>query len=137
MGLGVDGLRPRRPRAGTPRQQQGPRGHAPPPTGPWARDGEDAPAGDGNRLGITLNLHPGYPSRNTDADREAARRADGQANRLYLDPLFRREYPAAIFSYYGEKGADLCFVRDGDLQKISIHNYFLGINYYFRNTVRE
>jgi beta-glucosidase len=94
-------------------------------------------AGDDNQLGVTLNLHPGHPSRDTKADREAARRVDGQANRLYLDPLFRGEYPEDIFSYYGERGADLSFVRDGDLQKISVPIDFLGINYYFRNTVRE
>jgi beta-glucosidase len=94
-------------------------------------------AGDENRLGVTLNLHPGRPSRNTEADREAARRADGQAVRLFLDPLFRGEYPEDVFSYYRERGADLSFVGDGDLRKISVPIDFLGINYYFRNTVRE
>jgi beta-glucosidase len=94
-------------------------------------------AGDDNQLGVTLNLHPGHPSRDTNADRETARRVDGQANRLYLDPLFRGEYPEDIFSYYGERGADLSFARDGDLQKISVPIDFLGINYYFRHTVRE
>jgi beta-glucosidase len=94
-------------------------------------------AGDDNQLGVTLNLHPGHPSRDTEADREAARRADGQANRLYLDPLFRGEYPEDVFSYYGERGADLSFVQEGDLRKISAPVDFLGINYYFRNTVRE
>jgi beta-glucosidase len=94
-------------------------------------------SGDNNQLGVTFNLHPGHPSRNTQADREAACRVDGQANRLYLDPLFRGEYPEDVFSYYGERGADLSFVRDGDLQKISVPIDFLGINYYFRNTVRD
>jgi beta-glucosidase len=94
-------------------------------------------AGDQNQLGITLNLHPAHPSRDRDADREAARRVDGQANRLYLDPLFVGSYPEDIFSYYEERGADLSFVRDGDLEKISAPLDFLGINYYFRNTVRD
>jgi beta-glucosidase len=94
-------------------------------------------AGNENRLGVTLNLHPGHPSRNTEADREAARRVDGQAVRLYLDPLFRGEYPEDVFSYYRERGADLSFVRDEDLQTISVPIDFLGINYYFKNTVRE
>src|SRR3712207_8899444 len=48
-------------------------------------------AGDGNQLGVTLNLHPARPSRDRDADREAAHRVDGQANRLYLDPLLDRK----------------------------------------------
>jgi len=94
-------------------------------------------AGDENQLGVTLNLHPGHPSRNTEADREAALRVDGQANRLYMDPLFRGEYPEDVFSFYAERGADLSFVRDGDLRKISVPIDFLGINYYFRNTVRD
>ncbi|HET7270439.1 MAG TPA: GH1 family beta-glucosidase, partial [Rubrobacter sp.] len=94
-------------------------------------------AGDRNQLGVTLNLHPASPSRDREADRQAARRVDGQANRLYLDPLFRGEYPEDIFSHYRERGADLSFVNDEDLEKISAPLDFLGINYYFRNTVRE
>jgi beta-glucosidase len=94
-------------------------------------------AGDGNRLGVTLNLHPAHPGRDRDADREAARRVDGQANRLYLDPLFRGEYPEDLLSHYREGGADLSFVHDGDLQKISAPLDFMGVNYYFRHAVRD
>ena len=94
-------------------------------------------AGDGNRLGVTLNLHPARPGRDRDADREAARRVDGLANRLYLDPLFRGAYPEDILSHYREGGADLSFVRDGDLQKISAPLDFLGVNYYFRHMIRD
>jgi beta-glucosidase len=94
-------------------------------------------AGDGNQLGVTLNLHPARPSRDRQADREAARRVDGQANRLYLDPLFRGEFPEDVFSHYRERGVDLSFVHDDDLVSISVPIDFLGINYYFRNTVRD
>lgn len=94
-------------------------------------------AGDGNNLGVTLNLHPARPGRDRDADREAATRVDGQANRLYLDPLFRGEYPEDVFSYYRQHGADLSFVQEGDLDKISAPIDFLGVNYYFRHTVRD
>jgi beta-glucosidase len=62
---------------------------------------------------------------------------DGQANRLYLDPLFRGSYPEDVFSYYGERGADLSFVQDGDLYRISAPIDFLGVNYYFRHTIRD
>jgi beta-glucosidase len=93
-------------------------------------------AGDDNRLGVTLNLHPGHPSRDTEADRKAARLVDGQANRLYLDPLFRGEYPEDVVSHYEEFGADFSFVREGDLEKISVPIDFLGINYYFIHSVR-
>jgi beta-glucosidase len=94
-------------------------------------------AGDGNQLGVTLNLHPASPSRDREADAKAARLVDGQANRLYLDPLFRGEYPEDVLSHYQGRGVDLSFVREDDLQKISVPLDFLGINYYFRNTVRD
>jgi len=93
--------------------------------------------GDGIQLGVTLNLHPARPGRDRDADREAARRVDGQANRLYLDPLFRGLYPEDVFSYYRERGADLSFVHDGDLDRISAPIDFLGVNYYYRHTIRD
>jgi beta-glucosidase len=94
-------------------------------------------AGDGNQLGVTLNLHPARPSRDHEADREAARRVDGQAIRLYLDPLFRGEYPEDLFSHYRARRADLSFVHDGDLDRISVPIDFLGVNYYFRHHVRD
>ena len=90
-----------------------------------------------NQLGITLNLHPAVPARDRDADAEAARRVDGQANRLYLDPVFRGEYPEDLLSYYGERGVELPPVREGDLETISEPVDFLGVNYYFRHHIRE
>jgi beta-glucosidase len=90
-----------------------------------------------NRLGITLNLHPTLPARDREADAEAARRVDGQANRLYLDPIFRGEYPEDLFSYYRERGIDLPPVRDGDLEIISGSVDFIGVNYYFRHHIRD
>jgi beta-glucosidase len=90
-----------------------------------------------NQLGVTLNLHPAVAARDRDADREAARRVDGQANRLYLDPLFRGTYPEDIVSFYRERGVDGPPVRDGDLEKISAPVDFLGVNYYFRHHVRD
>src|SRR5215204_2688885 len=69
-------------------------------------------AGDANQLGVTLNLHPARPSRDRESDREAARRVDGQANRLYLDPLFHAHYPEHVLSHYTERGVDLSFVQD-------------------------
>ena len=62
---------------------------------------------------------------------------DGQTNRLYLDPLFRGDYPDDVFSFYTGRGVDLSFVRDGDLDRISVPIDFLGINYYFATPVRD
>ena len=89
-----------------------------------------------NRIGITLNLSPVRPSRDRTTDREAARRVDGNANRLYLDPIFRGAYPEDMVEHYSQD-SDLSFVEDGDLGRISAPVDFLGVNYYMRHTVRE
>ncbi|HEX2729571.1 MAG TPA: GH1 family beta-glucosidase [Rubrobacteraceae bacterium] len=96
-----------------------------------------ASSGDENHLGITLNLHPALPGRDREADAEAARRVDGQANRLFLDPIFRGEYPEDILSHYRERGLQPPPIHDGDLDIIAGDLDFLGVNYYFRHTVRD
>jgi beta-glucosidase len=87
-----------------------------------------------NQLGITLNLSAVRPATEEAADIEAARRVDGNANRLYLDPLFRASYPEDMLEHYRPE-SDLSFVREDDLERISQPLDFLGVNYYFRNTV--
>ena len=87
-----------------------------------------------NQLGITLNLAPVRPASGERADAEAARRVDGNANRLYLDPLFRGSYPEDMLEHYRAE-SDFAFVRGGDLESISAPIDFLGVNYYFRHTV--
>lgn len=81
-------------------------------------------------LGITLNLtvaDPADPGRAGDLD--AARRVDGQSNRLFLDPLFKGEYPDDVLAdvvHLGMAGV----VRPGDLDIISAPLDVLGVNYY-------
>ncbi len=89
---------------------------------------------ENNQLGVTLNLSDVRPATEEVADVEAARRVDGNANRLYLDPLFRGSYPEDMLEHYRSE-SDFTFVREGDLEKISQPLDFLGVNYYFRNTV--
>ena len=102
----------------------------------FALDVMRASGREDNQLGVTLNLSPVRPSREREADREAARRVDGQVNRLYLDAIFRGSYPEDILeNYRGE--SDFSFVRDGDLEKISAPVDFFGVNYYMRHMVRE
>ena len=92
--------------------------------------------GEDNQLGITLNLSPVRPSRDREPDRESARRVDGNANRLYLDPIFRGSYPEDVIEHYADD-SDFSFVRGGDLDLISAPVDFLGVNYYMRHTVRD
>jgi beta-glucosidase len=72
------------------------------------------------------------------SDREedvaAARRVDGEANRLFLDPLFRGGYPADMLEHYAPTGAFEA-VRDGDLAVIQSPMDHLGINHYHHTVV--
>ena len=102
----------------------------------FALDAMRALGREDNRLGVTLNLSSVRPSREREADREAAHRVDGQVNRLYLDPIFRGSYPEDMLEHYRWE-SDFSFVRDGDLEKISAPVDFFGVNYYMRHMVRE
>ncbi|MBC7724565.1 MAG: beta-glucosidase [Burkholderiaceae bacterium] len=86
-------------------------------------------------LGITLNLTVADPVDPTDAgDRDAARRIDGQFNRLFLDPLFRGSYPEDVLADVAGLGLD-AVVRPGDLEIISTPIDVLGVNYYHGEAV--
>ena len=95
----------------------------------------------GARVGIVLNLTPGYPASPSEADAEATRRFDGSFNRWYLDPLYRGAYPAdAIADRVRDghlAGPDLPFVAEGDLAVIATPTDHLGINYYSRAVLRS
>ena len=81
------------------------------------------------KVGLTCN-HPDVVAAG-DADVEAARAADMEENRLFLDPVFRGAYP--------EDAPDLLrddrLVRVGDLEAISAPIDFYGVNYYIREPV--
>jgi beta-glucosidase len=84
-------------------------------------------------LGITVNLSPIEPAGAADAD--AARRIDGLANRVFLDPLLAGGYPDDVVDDLAGV-SDFGHVRDGDAQTIAAPLDFLGVNYYFRDVVR-
>jgi len=88
-----------------------------------------------SEIGITLNLTPSYPSSDSKEDAEAAYRSDGLRNRWFLDPVFKASYPEDMKKVFSGFAGDLDFIKDGDLQKISIENDFLGVNYYTRAMV--
>ncbi|MDO4258398.1 MAG: GH1 family beta-glucosidase [Actinomycetaceae bacterium] len=86
--------------------------------------------GGDHKLGVTLSTsysHPADPDNPDDVD--AARRVDGAFMRMFLDPIFRAEYPADVLEDMKEAGlgADS---RDGDMGIISTPIDFLGINFY-------
>jgi beta-glucosidase len=84
------------------------------------------------RVGITLDLSPAYPASKDAADIEAARHFDGFHNRWFLDPIFRRAYPADLLEYFG---ASAPAVEDGDFELIGAPLDFVGVNYYRREVV--
>ena len=89
----------------------------------------------GAPVGITLNLHPAWPARDTPEDRAAAVIADGHQNRWFLDPVLRGVYPDDMIEHYGRTLGPPDSVRDGDLPTISEPLDFLGVNYYFPSRI--
>ncbi len=86
-------------------------------------------------VGITLNLGGRIPASDHELDVAAARREDGVFNRLYLDPLFRGQYPEDVVELATDRGAPFDVVEPGDLAAISQPLDFLGINYYSTDVV--
>ena len=79
--------------------------------------------------GIAISpVGPGDPD--NPADLRAARRVDGEQNRLFLDPIFKGEYPADLLARYRGATREWEFVREGDLAIIHTPVDFLGVNYY-------
>ncbi|SDD23117.1 GH1 family beta-glucosidase [Glycomyces harbinensis] len=62
-------------------------------------------------------------------DEEAARIADGLANRVFFDPILKGEYPVDMMERTAHH-TDWSFVRDGDLEQINQRIDLLGVNYY-------
>jgi beta-glucosidase len=84
------------------------------------------------KVGIALSLHPLKAASESAEDRAAMIRHDGLRNRWFLDPLYGRGYPENILQLCG---ADAPVVQAGDLQAIASPTDFLGVNYYFPETV--
>lgn len=86
-------------------------------------------------LGITLNQTLPDPVDPDDPDDiDAARRIDGQFNRVFLDPIFRGEYPADLLADVAGIGL-VDVIEEGDLADISTPIDFLGVNYYHGEAV--
>ncbi|MET0304535.1 MAG: GH1 family beta-glucosidase [Microbacteriaceae bacterium] len=89
------------------------------------------------KLGITLNQTVADPVDAASAgDRDAARRIDAQHNRVFLDPIFRGEYPADLVEDLAAVGVTIP-IEDGDLAIISTPIDALGVNYYHGEAVSD
>jgi len=87
-------------------------------------------------IGITLNPYPVVPATDREPDRDAARRVDGLANRLWYDAVLRARYPDDVLDDLTAV-SDLTHVRAGDLDQIARPIDALGLNYYRRYHVRH
>ena len=101
-----------------------------------AVDALRATAGPEAEIAISLNPYPVVAAGPTDADRDAARRVDGVANRLWYDAVLRGRYPDDVLEDFSTV-SDLTHIRDGDLAQIARPLDALGLNYYRRHHVRE
>jgi beta-glucosidase len=90
----------------------------------------------GTPVGITLNPYPVIAAGDRDEDRDAARRVDGIANRIWLDPLLRGTYPDDVVADLAPLGLE-AHIQPGDLEQISRPIDALGLNYYRRHHARS
>jgi beta-glucosidase len=81
-------------------------------------------------VGITLNLSTFRSASDHPDDRAATARAEGNFNRLFLEPVFHGRYPADMAMHYPGLRPDGDLVAPGDLEAIAQPLDFLGINYY-------
>jgi beta-glucosidase len=86
------------------------------------------------QVGIALSLHPVRAASESPEDVAAAARHDGLRYRWFLDPLYGRGYPRATLEAIG---AAAPVVLPGDLEAIATPTDFLGVNYYFPETIRH
>jgi beta-glucosidase len=87
-------------------------------------------------VGVTLNLSPVHPASGSEADAAAAVRVDGYKNRWFLDPVLKGTYPADLARLF-EPFAGSAHVLPGDLEVINAPLDFLGVNYYYCQTVAD
>ena len=93
------------------------------------------------KVGITLNLNTAIPASPSKYDKKACAFFDAMFNRLFLDPLYKKIYPTALFEDLKSRNAitdeDLDFIKDNDLDLIATKTDFLGVNYYSRGVIRD
>lgn len=86
------------------------------------------------KVGISLSLHPVRPASDSAEDRAALARHDGLRYRWFLDPLYGRGYPQQSLALFGDAAP---VVMPGDMTAIAVKTDFLGVNYYFPETVEN
>lgn len=92
----------------------------------------------GARIGLALNPSEVVPASASQADLREAAREDGIRNRIFLDPLYHRGYPADVVERLRDEfDVAFDFVQPGDLDAIAAPTDFMGVNYYSRTIARD
>ena len=91
-------------------------------------------ANDAAPVGLVANVCAMAPATPSPADTRAAELAYAHANTWVLDPLLLGTYPAELSELWPEAQAP---VQAGDMAAIATRMDYLGINYYFRSTIRS
>lgn len=84
-----------------------------------------------SKVGIVINVTPAVPATDSDDDRRASILADGFDNRWFLNPVFGQPYPADVIEALGKSPQ----IEAGDMSLINQPMDFLGVNFYFRQTI--
>ncbi len=88
-------------------------------------------------IGIILNLMQIDSASTNSSDCEAARRYDGIINRMFIDPLFKGNFPDDILRYFLQQNVDITPLLHIDRNELMQKGDFLGINYYTRRTIQN
>jgi beta-glucosidase len=83
----------------------------------------------GAEIGIALSLDYSEPANDSPEAHEATRLMDAYINKLFLDPLYKKRYPAELM----QQLEPLLPQQPGDMEIIGQPMDFLGFNYYTRN----
>jgi len=86
------------------------------------------------KVGLSLSLHPLRAASSSPEDEAARLRHDGLRYRWFLDPLYGRGYPQATLDLIEDAAPA---VHPGDLDAIAVKTDFLGVNYYFPETIQD
>ncbi|HET7012697.1 MAG TPA: GH1 family beta-glucosidase [Streptosporangiaceae bacterium] len=89
----------------------------------------------GAEVGISLNPAVIRPASQHPDDLAAARLVQGNQNRLFFDPILLGTYPTEIWEHFERHLPASSVIEDGDIDVISQPLDFLGVNYYFPNTI--
>lgn len=86
---------------------------------------------NGAKVGIVINVTPAVPATDNPDDLAAAELADSFDNKWFLNPVFGHSYPTDVIENINMAPN----IHSGDLDLIAQELDFLGINFYFRQTV--